>query len=684
MEDQGIPLKLNFFATELHYLRKIALRVDKKGFVRDVQGIRQPEAPITFPLESLHFLVDIEEDVGLYLKKKWRGHVADVLAEGKAVEVAHAGEYGRWALTFLPDACHETILILAEDTKELAKIQEHVRVADTIFQRLPNGIAVMDAAPRVLYCNAAVTAITGYSPSELIGKNPIFMKSEKTKRKAIQAMWHRLEEDGYWEGELWATRKGGMEYPQKLVMIAVRGSRGKLERVVAVFQDITRSKQNQEFMQYLSRRDVLTGLPNRNHFRRLARKEISRVLKDRGSGAIAILDLDGFNLINRTYGHMLGDAMIQQVAERLKGFAGNRMTVARLSGDEFGILNPSLSTVKDISDFAQELIALFAPSFLTDFGAAYQTVGVGIARFPKDGEDVEGLLKNAEIAMHGAKSQGHNQWKVYSKRLEGEMEGHFQMKTELFRAVKDEEFELNFQPILNLKDESITSAECLVRWAHPKSGQLLPATFIPLAEEMDLILPIGKWVLEEACYQLGKWKRQNLPMRMISMNISARQLFRSDLVNQVQGLLEKNGLEPGELELELTESAVIQDVRQAIGVMGRIRELGVRIALDDFGTGYSSLNYLRLLPIDTLKIDQSFVQDVMTDPESRAIIGFLVQLSRELGLRTVAEGVETGDQLKFLKEAGCDEIQGFLVSPPVSIRDIEEMLIRRQAKNENG
>ncbi|NOY22862.1 MAG: EAL domain-containing protein [Acidobacteria bacterium] len=675
-EDHGIPLKLNFFGTELHYLRKIALRVDKESLICDVRGIRQPEAPLSFPLETLHFLVDLQEDVGLYLKKKWREQVNQVLSEGKAVEVAHAGEYGRWSLTFLPDACQNTVLILAEDMKELAHLQEHVRVADTLFQRLPNGIVVMDSVPRVLYCNAAVTAITGYAPSDLIGKNPVFMKSAKTKRKDVQAMWRQLEQEGYWEGEIWATRKGGMDYPQQLVMIGMRGGQGRLERVMAVFQDITRTKQNQEFMQYLSRRDVLTGLPNRNHFRRLAQKEISRAGKEGGRGAIAVLDLDAFNLINRTYGHMLGDAMIQQVGERLKDFAGKEMTVARLSGDEFAILNSRVKTVEEITEFAEGLIALFAPSFLTDFGAAYQTVGLGIARFPKDGEDVEGLLKDADIAMHAAKSQGHNQWKVYSRRLEGEMAGHFRMKTELFRAVKDEEFELNFQPILNMKDDAIYSAECLVRWAHPKSGQLLPSTFIPLAEEMDLILPIGKWVLEEACRQLGKWKRGNVPMRMISLNVSARQLFRSDLVNQVHGFLETNGLEPGELELELTESAVIQDVRQAVSVMRRIRKLGVRIALDDFGTGYSSLNYLRMLPIDTLKIDQSFVQDVITDPGSRSIIRFLVQLSRELGLRIVVEGVETEDQLAFLKEAGCDEIQGFLVSPPISVDEIEKMLLR--------
>jgi diguanylate cyclase (GGDEF)-like protein/PAS domain S-box-containing protein len=675
VDNHGIPLKLNFFGTELRYLRKIALRVDKDSFVCDVRGIHQPEAPISFPLGTLHFLVDIEDDVGLYLKKEWQERVDQVLSEGKAVEVAHAGDYGRWSLTFLPDACQETVLILAEDLKELANLQEHVRVADTLLQRLPSGIVVMDPAPRVLYCNPAVTAITGYLPSELIGRNPVFMKSPKTKRKDMQAMWRTLEQEGYWEGELWTTRKGGMDYPQKLVMISVRGSRGQMERVVAIFQDITRTKQNQEFMQYLSKRDVLTGLPNRNHFRRLAKKEISRVIKEGGTGAIAILDLDAFNLINRTYGHMLGDAMIQQVAERLKDFAGEEMIVARLSGDEFGILKSSTRTVKDVAEFAESLIALFAPSFLTDFGAAYQTVGVGIARFPKDGEDVESLLKEADIAMHAAKSTGHNQWKVFSKRLEGEMAGHFQMKTELFRAVKDEEFELYFQPIMSLKDESITSAECLVRWAHPKSGQLLPSTFIPLAEEMDLILPIGKWVLEKACSQLGKWKRDKVPMRVISLNISARQLFRSDLANQVQILLDTYGLEPGELEFELTESAVIQDVRQAVLVMRRIRELGVRIALDDFGTGYSSLNYLRMLPIDTLKIDQSFVQDVMTDPGSRSIICFLVQLSRELGLRIVAEGVETEDQLMFLKDAGCDEIQGFLVSPPISIIDIEKMLL---------
>ncbi|MCK5878339.1 MAG: EAL domain-containing protein [Holophagae bacterium] len=675
-EDHGIPLKLNFFDTELNYLRKIALRVNKESFVCDVQGIRQPEAPLSFPLETLHFLVDLQEDIGLYLKDEWRNQVSQVLSHGKAVEVPHAGDYGRWSLTFLPDACQDTVLILAEDMKELAHLQEHIRVADTLLQRLPSGIVVMDPAPRVLYCNPAVTAITGYAPSELIGRNPVFMKSRKTKKKQIQSLWRQLEQEGYWEGELWTTRKGGMDYPQQLVMIAVRGDRGELERVVAIFQDITRTKQNQEFMQYLSRRDVLTGLANRNHFRHLAKKEISQVKKEGGKGAIAVLDLDAFNLINRTYGHMLGDAMIQQVAERLKDFAGTDMTIARLSGDEFAILNSHAKTVKDISKFAEGLIALFAPSFLTDFGAAYQTVGVGIARFPKDGEDVESLLKDADIAMHAAKSQGHNQWKVYSERLEGEVAGHFQMKTELFRAVKDEEFELNFQPILNVKDDMIYSAECLVRWAHPKSGQLLPSTFIPLAEEMDLILPIGKWVLEEACRVLGKWKRQNVPMRMISLNVSARQLFRSDLVNQVQVLLETYSLEPGELELELTESAVIQDVRQAVSVMQRIRKLGVRIALDDFGTGYSSLNYLRMLPIDTLKIDQSFVQDVITDPGSRSIIRFLVQLSRELGLRTVAEGVETEDQLAFLKEAGCDEIQGFFVSPPISVGAIETMLAR--------
>ena len=659
----GVRLNLFDIPVELH--RRLVLDVDEHGDVHGVLPIDGSGTIPDCPTIGFEFLLDNSVPGICRLQEAWHSLLTDAIAENAVKEVDHAGEFGRWSLVFIPIQGVRRVQILIEDHSSLDRISERLRVAETVFQRSPSGIYVTDTTPTILYCNEAVSAITGFSPAELIGKNPKIFRSEKHPRDFYQKAWNTLMEDGYWEGEFWGKRKGGMVFPQWVILMAVRNAEGRPVRLINIFRDITRNKQQEEFMQYLARQDVLTGLPHRNHFGRMLNTAIRKVPDESGSPGVGILDLDDFNLINRTHGYRFGDQLLRKVAERLVELDDTRVALGRLGGDEFGFLLADAASEDELVELAKRILKLFERPFLTDRGALYVSAAAGLACYPHHGKRGETLLRHAEEAMRSIKSTGGDRWRVFSDHMITPIADQLQLKNDLHRAVHQNEFELYYQPRVDLNNREVQGAECLIRWRHPKSGRIMPDMFIPLAEDCDLILPIGGWVMETVANQLKAWIEEKLPIHVLSFNVSGRQLYRGDLVGQVREILRKTGVPPGQLEVELTESTVLDDLDHAVRILSELRALGVRIALDDFGTGYSSLNYLRLLPLDTLKIERSFVKDVMTGVGSRAVLRTLFQLGRDLGMRTVAEGVETVEQLEFLEESGCDEAQGFLIAHPL-------------------
>ena len=658
-------MKLNLFDIPVNVDRRSVLQVDRDGRVLGVLSIDRPGSDRTCPVEVADFLVASTGDGKTRIRERWRSLIGDALDEQRVLELDHAGEFGRWSLVFLPLQDGEQVHIMVEDHSFLERAAERLRVAETVFQRSPSGIVITDITPTILYCNEAVSAITGFSPAELIGKNPRIFRSDKHPREFYQQTWNRLMTEGYWEGEFWGKRKGGMTFPQWMILMAVRDPEGNPVRLISIFRDITRNKQQEEFMQYLARQDVLTGLPHRNHFSRMLGTAIRECGNGSGNPGVGILDLDEFNLINRTHGYRFGDQLLRKVAERLGEMDDDRISLGRLGGDEYGFLVSGITSDEDMVDVAKQVLDLFERPFLTDRGALYVSAAMGLARYPDHGKRGETLLRHAEEAMRSAKALGGERWRVFSSNMVAPVADELQLKNDLRRAVQQSEFELYYQPRIVCDTRQVEGAECLIRWKHPKSGRIMPDLFIPLAEDCDLILPIGGWVMETVAQQMKSWLDEDFPLRVLSFNVSGRQLYRGDLVGQIREMLRKTGVDPSKLEVELTESTVLDDLDYAVRILSELRAMGIRIAMDDFGTGYSSLNYLRLLPLDTLKIERSFVKDVMTGEGSRAVIRTLFQLSHDLGLRTVAEGVETMDQLEFLVESGCDEIQGFLVAPPL-------------------
>lgn len=662
MKKQDVPeLPLNLFDVPMQVRRRSVLVVQADGLVLNILPLVSEEETGISPVEVLDFLVQTEHTASR-IRPVWLPEISRSLKETRVLELNHIGDYGRWSCVFIPCSQTNAVFIIVEDMSDLDVATERLRVAETIFRKSPSGILVMDATPTILYANEAVTAITGYAPGELIGKNPRILRSPRHERPFLEQVWRQLMDNGYWEGEAWGKRKGGMEFPQWLIVMGVRDKEGKPFRLVAIFRDITRNKQQEEFMQYLARQDVLTGLPHRNHFSRLINESVKEAVKTETGAAVGMLDLDEFNLINRTHGHRFGDLLLRKVSERLVELQDGRVVFGRLGGDEFGVLIKNVVDQDDLKQVCERILAQFDKPFLTDRGSLYLTGGLGVALFPEHGKRADILQKHAEAAMRASKRSGRNRWRSYQKKMDEKSEIHLQLKSDLHRAVKQNEFILHYQPRIDIRDSRIQGAECLIRWKHPQSGKVMPDFFIPLAEESDLILPIGGWVLEKAVQQMVNWRQSGFEIDTLSINVSARQLYRGDLLGLMAELIRKHQVSPELLELELTESAVLDDLDHAVSVLSELRQLGVRIAMDDFGTGYSSLNYLRLLPLDTLKIERSFVRDLMTESGSRAVIRTLFQLARDLNLRTVAEGVETAEQYRFLREAGCDEIQGFLVS----------------------
>ena len=559
----------------------------------------------------------------------------------------------------------DCVLTIARDITERQLMQEKLQQAATVFESTAEGVMITDTRQRITAVNRAFSEITGYSEQEALGRSPSLLSSGQHDSSFYLAMWNQLERDGHWQGEIWNRRKTGELYPEWLTISAVHNPQGEITHFVGVFADISTLKYAQARLDYQAHHDPLTGLPNRLLFESRLNHALDEAREESRLGAVLFIDLDRFKHINDSLGHPIGDLLLKAIAERLRDQLRDVDTVARLGGDEFIILLPGLHQESDAEHVARKLLNAFTAPFQADGHEFCVSASVGIALFPKDGDDAPTLVKNADAAMYRAKSRGRSRIEYYTRELTYLATERMALETELRRALERDELQLYYQPKLSLESGLLVGAEALVRWYHPLFGEISPERFIPLAEDCGLILPLGDWVLEHACQQMGEWQKLHAPFGPLSVNLAGAQLGQPQLIERLEQLLEQSGLEPSRLQLEITESFIMNQTEEALAVLHGLKRLGVQLAIDDFGTGYSSLSYLKRLPLDILKIDKSFIRGLPDDPHDAAITRAIIALGRSMQLTVIAEGVETEGQQSFLTHEGCEQIQGFVLSPPL-------------------
>jgi diguanylate cyclase (GGDEF)-like protein/PAS domain S-box-containing protein len=551
------------------------------------------------------------------------------------------------------------------DISARKRSEEDLKLAAGVFDNTPQAIFVTDADARILRVNRAFTEITGYSAEEAIGQTPRLLRSGHHDEAFYSQLWASLMETGSWHGEVFNRTKSGEVFPAWENVSAVRNDDGEAIQYISIFSDISDKKLSEERLRKLAHYDILTDLPNRLLFNERLDHALKRVRRTGKELALLFLDLDHFKNINDSLGHPVGDAVLQLVADRLTQAVRSEDTVARLGGDEFVVILEDLRHAEDAANVAAKVVEVMERPFLVDGQDLNITTSIGISLRHDADDDLTTLVKNADSAMYHAKQAGRNQYQFYTPELTAAALQRVRLGAELRRALERGEFEVWYQPLWRLRDGAIFGAEALLRWRHPERGLVSPATFIPLAEEQGLIGPIGEWVLETACQQLRSWLNAGVRLEKLSVNVSGQQLTKGDFVATVERNLQAARLTADQLELELTESTIMERTQQALGLMDRLKDLGVMISVDDFGTGYSSLHYLKKLPIDKLKIDRSFVQDVPQDPSDVAIVRAIIALGQSLNLDVLAEGVETAEQQAFLLAEGCDEAQGYLFGKPM-------------------
>ena len=576
---------------------------------------------------------------------------------------------------------------LNREIAERSRAEAELRIAAIAFDS-QEGMMVTDAHGVILRVNRAFVEETGYSAEDVVGRKRTMLTSGREDAALDDAMWETVQRCGAWQGEVWDRRKNGEVYPVWLTISAVKGQGGLVTHYVATHIDITQRKAVEDQLHKLAFYDPLTQLPNR----RLLLDRLGHVLagstRSRNQGAIMFIDLDNFKALNDTQGHDVGDRLLAEVAQRLKSSVRQGDTVARLGGDEFVVMVQDLAAdsmvVAQVEAVAEKILAALDCPYRLVFDAElgrrnalnyHCTASIGITLFGAHSTNVDELLKQADLAMYQAKDSGRNAIRFFDPEMQAAITSRVALEADLREAVEAGQFQLYYQPQVVGESHRLTGVEALLRWHHSRRGMVPPSEFIPLAEETGLILPLGQWVLETACAQLATWASQpEMAQLTVAVNVSAHQIRQADFVDQVLAVLADAGANPQRLKLELTESLLVSNVEDIIAKMTLLKSRGVGFSLDDFGTGYSSLSYLKRLPLDQLKIDQSFVNEVLTDANDAAIAKMIVALAESLGLAVIAEGVETEEQRNFLAESGCHAYQGYLFSKPLPLAGFEQWI----------
>ncbi len=619
-------------------------------------------------------ITDFDPD---YPAELWPGHWEELKQAGSQIfESRHRTRDGR----IMPVEINANYIKFGEDeyncayVRDITKRLEHerdLRVSATAFESL-DGMMITDTDANLLKVNSAFTRITGYAAEEVIGKNPKLLKSGRQQAGFYKEMWKCIKDTGHWSGEVWNRKKSGEIYPEQLSITAVKDADGRITNYVGSMIDITERKISESKIQQLAYYDQLTGLPNRQLFRNRLEQDMKRVSRKGSSLALLFIDLDQFKEVNDTLGHNKGDALLVEAARRIRKHVREADTFARLGGDEFTIILPEYGDDLCIDRVVQSVLQEMEKPFDLGEGAVgHISCSVGIAVYPQDAESIEDLLKHADQAMYAAKDAGRNRFSYFTPLMQQMAREKLELKNDLRYALSRGEFEVHYQPIVALSNGKIEKAEALLRWNHPRRGQVSPAQFIPLAEEFGIIHELGNWVLSQSIAAVAEWRRLGREVQ-VSVNRSPVEFDRDDF--KWPEMLASAGLPGNAITMEITEGLLIRESGQVQRRLLECRNNGIEVSIDDFGTGYSALSYLKLFDIDYLKIDRSFVQNLTEDECDKALVEAIIVMTHKLGIRTIAEGVETEVQRDLLLSFGCDYVQGFLYSRPVSASEFEKLL----------
>lgn len=645
----------------LSSLPDLLFRVQADGLLLDRQaGNQAPDWGTWDLLPGNHLLDQLPPSLGAPLQEAIR----QTLHQQQPWILELNLQQAWWETRLLPRGQDEVLLVV-RDISLRKQMEGQLRLSAQVFESSNEAILISDGKHRIISVNHRFEQITGYRAAEVLGSEAAILGADSENPSFYRNLHAILLEQGSWQGEASDRRKGGEIYPVWLSISLVRDKRGNPEYHIASFSDITERKQQEAQIEHLAFHDLLTGLPNRRLLIDRIQVAIAQAARDANGLALLFVDLDRFKTINDSLGHQAGDQLLRLVGERLKSWVRSGDTVSRVGGDEFIVLCPDCDSPEGASSLGDKLLGAIAQPYQIGDTELVITASIGIALYPDNGADANSLIGNADVAMYLAKENDRNNYQFYSPELNARNLERLQMELRLRHALEEGEFLLYFQPQIDARDGKIVGAEALIRWLEPELGLIPPGRFIPLAEETGQIQAIGEWVLQQSCRHLKKWQEMGLTNLPIAINLSARQFKQSSFVDTIGQTMAEHGLPAHLLELELTESMLMKDVPQTTAKLNQLKKMGFRISIDDFGTGFSSLNYLRHFPLDVLKIDQSFVRELFDEGAALAIIESIIALARSLGMRTVAEGVETAEQRAILESSGCDILQGYLISRPL-------------------
>ncbi|MGE7956527.1 putative bifunctional diguanylate cyclase/phosphodiesterase [Pseudomonas sp. NPDC089530] len=633
-----------------------------RGMLSHLKPLLHPEdLPLLKRALVEHLKGRTEDYLVEYRVRHGDGHWVWIEDRGRAVERGAGGRVLRMVGT-------------RRDISASKEQEEQRRLAAMVFEAASEGIVILDPDYVLLAVNQAFCRVTGYQVEDMLGRNVVELPGSRDARRHYPVIHQALEEHGSWQGELVEARKNGELYPQWLQLNVVRDTRGNISHIVGFFADLSARRESEERMRYLTHYDELTGLANRSLFRERLRDAHQRVRQGGRSLALVHINLDRFKLLNDSLGHDVADQLLQKMARRLVNALPEADTIARLSSDEFAVLFDAYGSLSSLTRVATRLSAKLRLPIIVEGHELVVSASMGISMLPDSAREIPALISQANIAMQHAKHLGGNNFQFYTASLQASTLERLQLENQLRKAIEERQLKVFYQPKLCLATGRLNAAEALVRWDHPGMGRVPPGDFIGLAEETGLIGPIGEFVLRQACWQACEWQRQGLPAIRVSVNLSVHQLRQGKLVSLVRSVLEETGLAPQFLELELTESHLLDSVEHIISTFRQLRDLGVKLAIDDFGTGYSSLSYLKRIPVDYVKIDQAFIRGLSDGGADAAITRAIIAMAHGLSLKVVAEGVEHPGQLAFLKAQKCDEVQGYLISRPVEAEGLAALL----------
>lgn len=568
------------------------------------------------------------------------------------------------------------IMAMYKNVSRRIELEDNLNLSKEIIQNIAEAVVITDLNAKILDINPSYTRITGFSKEYMIGKNPSVLKSGRHTKVFYETMWNDLLHKGYWSGEIWDRRKNGEIFPKLLNISTIYDHLKTPKYYIGIFQDITHIKKNQEELKKLAYFDPLTNLPNRTNFEMTLESEIKINIRNNTTSALLLLDLDNFKVINDSLGHTIGDELLIEVAQRLQIIGRKSDTICRLGGDEFALILRAPIQREKIQLVANRILKALSEPFYILGNEIFITTSIGISLFPEDSANKNELIKNVDLAMYEAKKEKKGTYKFFKIQMNQENMKFLTIQKDLRKAILNHEIFLNYQPKIDLKTMKIVSVEALVRWNHPLNGIIMPDNFLDIAEHSGLIHPIGEIVIRQAMKDIKALNEELNTNIGVAINLSTRQFNDDNLTNFIFECIDELKFNVKKLEFEITESLIMEDIEKAIVIMNNFVKNGISISIDDFGTGYSSLNYLKKFPIKYLKIDRSFVKDITTDDDDKAIVAAVISMAKSLGIGVIAEGVETQEHEAFLKAKGCHLSQGYLYSKPIGIEELKAFIVK--------